>query len=384
MSIYFEELGISKEIAGGLEAQGINEPTDIQKESIPMALENKNIIGRSETGSGKTLAYLLPIFQRIDTSKREMQAIILAPTHELVMQINKQIELLSQNSGKPVTSIPIIGNVNINKQVEKLRNKQHIIVGSTVRIFQLIKMKKIHAHTVKTIVIDEGDRLLDDDNISQVKAVLKTVMRDTQVMIFSATINEKTLNTAKEILREPEIIKLEEKQLINPNIEHMYFVCEQRDKIDLLRKLIASINPEKAIIFINKTYEIELTLEKLKYHKYNVFGLYGNAMKEERKKALCDFRDGKIQLLVASDLAARGLDIEGVTHIFNLDLPPKPKEYLHRIGRTGRMGKIGTAISIVEEKEVPLIKKYERAFDIKIECSKINRGKVNKTKNVRN
>lgn len=370
----FDKLGLNKNLIEGIKKEGITEPTDIQEKIIPAALENIDVIGQSQTGSGKTLAYLLPIFEKIDNTKREMQAIILAPTHELVMQINNQIKLLSENSNIPVTSAAIIGEVNIKRQVEKLKEKPHIIVGSTGRILELIKMRKISAHTIKTIVIDEGDRLLSQNNLSSVKDVIKTTMRDRQLMIFSATINDETLKIAKDLMKEPKIIKIEEESLVNPNIYHMYFTVEQRDKIELLRKLIASINPERAIVFINKNEETQLTALKLQHHHIKAYGIFGNASKEERKKALEGFRSGKIQILVASDLAARGLDVKDVTHIFNLDLPEDPKEYLHRVGRTGRAGKTGTAISLVTIKEKSVIKRYEKNFEITIEPKEIHRG----------
>lgn len=374
MIISFDKLGINLNLIEGLKKQGINTPTDIQVKSIPLAIQNKDIIGQSQTGSGKTLAYLLPIFQKIDSDKREMQVLILAPTHELVMQIDKQIKLLSSNSGVPVTSTSIIGEVNITRQIEKLKEKPHIIVGSTGRVFELIKNKKISAHTIKTIVIDEGDRLLDENNLIAVKDVIKTTMRDRQLMLFSATINDKTSDIAKDLMKDAQVIRIEDEKRISSNITHMYFISEQREKIEILRKLVASINPEKALVFINKSEEIQLTTLKLQYHHIKAYGIYGNAPKEERKKAMEDFRSGKIQLLIASDLAARGLDIEGLTHIFNLDLPKESKDYLHRVGRTGRVLKSGTAISIVTNQEISLINRYEKDFNIKIEKKEIFGG----------
>lgn len=372
----FDKLGLSSELINGLKKQGISMPTNIQTKTIPLALENKDIIGESQTGSGKTLAYLLPIFQKIDTSKREMQAIILAPTHELVMQINNEVKFLSENSEIPVTSAAIIGEVNIKRQIEKLKEKPHIIVGSTGRIFELIKLKKISAHTIKTIVIDEGDRLLDDNNLQGVKNVIKTTMKDRQLMVFSATIKQKTLNIAKDLMKDAEIIKIEDEILVNPNITHIYFTTEQRDKIEILRKLIASIKPKRAIVFLNNSDDIQITTSKLQYHHINAYAIYGAASKEERKKALEGLRIGKIQLLIASDIAARGLDIKGVTHIFNMDLPQDPKEYLHRAGRTGRAGKSGTAISIVTEKEISLIRRYEKELNIKIQLKEMYMGTI--------
>lgn len=376
MTTSFDILGLNSYLIEGLKKEGINEPTDIQVEVIPLALENKDIIGQSQTGSGKTLAYLLPLFQKIDNTKREMQVIILAPTHELVMQIDKEIKLLSDTSTLPVTSAAIIGEVNIKRQIEKLKEKPHIIVGSAGRIFELIKLKKISAHTIKTIVIDEGDRLLDQNNLSVVKDVIKTTLRDRQLMVFSATVNEVTLTTAKDLMKDPVVVKIEDELRVNPDINHMYFTCEQRDKIEILRKLVASIQPEKAIVFINKSEETQLTTLKLQHHHIKAYGIFGTASKEERKKAMEGFRSGKIQLLIASDVAARGLDVKGVTHIFNLDLPQDSKEYLHRVGRTGRAGESGTAISIVTEKEISSIRRYERDFNIKIEAKEISRGRI--------
>ncbi len=372
----FEGLGLSLNLIDGLKKEGITEPTDIQEKVIPLALENKDIIGQSQTGSGKTLAYLLPIFQRIQADKREMQAIILAPTHELVMQIDKVIKSLSENSDAAVTSAAIIGDVNIKRQVEKLREKPHIIVGSTGRIFELIKMKKISAHTIKTIVIDEGDRLLDDKNIAVVKDIIKTTLRDRQLMVFSATIDEKVLNTAKDLMKTPEVIKVEEKLQVNPNISHMYITCEQRDKMEILRKLIAAEKPKKAIVFINKGMETEITTSKLQYHHIKAYGIYGSAEKEERKKAMEDFRNGKLQILVASDIAARGIDVKDVTHIINLDLPVEAKDYLHRVGRTGRADQKGKAISIVTDKETTAVRKYEKSFGIEIKEKVLFNGKL--------
>jgi superfamily II DNA/RNA helicase len=376
MTATFTDLKINESLIEGLKKQNIEEPTNIQFKAIPPALENKDIIGQSQTGSGKTLAYLLPIFHKVDSSKREMQAIILAPTHELVMQIDKQIKTLAENSGIPMKSISIIGNVNIDRQIEKLREKPQIIVGSAGRILELIKKRKINAQTVKTIVIDEGDRLLDINNIAVVKDVIKTTQRDRQLMLFSATVNDRAMTVSKELMKEAVVIKAEEQEKLNPNVEHLYFVSEQRDKIEVLRKLIASMEPERAIVFINKSEEIENITSKLKFHKLNALGIYGAAEKQDRQKAMESFRNGKLQLLVASDLAARGLDITDVFYIFNLDLPEDPKEYLHRAGRTGRMGKQGLVISLVTEREVETLKKYQSSFQIGIAQKEIYMGAV--------
>lgn len=372
----FNELGLQENLIQGIKKQGIENPTEIQIKAIPLGLAGKDIIGESETGTGKTLAYLLPIFQKIDTTSKDIQAIILAPTHELAMQIHKQIELLSENSACLVKSTSIIGNVNIKRQLEALKEKPHIVVGSAGRILELITMKKLKSHFVKTIVIDEGDRMIDENNIDGVKSIIKTTLRDRQIMLFSATVSLKAVEIAKTLMKDAQVIKVGDKSAVNPNIEHMYFVVEKREKLILLRKLISATKPEKAIIFINKSDEVEITASKLSYHGLKVEGIHGTSEKINRKKAIDDFNAGKIQLLVASDLAARGLDIEGVTHIFNLDIPENSKDYLHRVGRTGRMGESGLALSIAVERELGLIKTYEKDFNIEILQKDISRGRI--------
>ena len=376
MTISFDQLNLKESLVAALKKEGIVEPTAIQEKVIPFALENRDILGQSETGSGKTLAYLLPILQKTDPQKREAQAIILSPTHELAVQIQRQIEILIKNSGLEIKAALIIGNVNITRQIEKLKEKPHILVGSGGRILELIRKRKINAQTIKTIVLDEADRLLDDNNAATVKAVIKTTMRDRQLMLFSATLTEGIVKKLAQTLKNPEFIRITQKVMIVPNIEHRYILAEQRDKFEILRKIIRLLNPVKALIFINKSEEIKLIVEKLKYHGLEAEGLHGSSRKDERRTAMEDFRSGKVTLLVASDLAARGLDIKDVSHIINLDFPEDPQFYLHRVGRTGRAGSSGIAISIVNQKELPLIEKVEKTFNIAVTKQDMLRGKI--------
>ena len=376
MNTTFEQLGLDESLVKALKLQGIVEPTAIQVQTIPLILESKDVVGQSETGTGKTLAYLLPIFQKIDTLKRETQAMILTPTHELAIQIQHEIEILANASGLPISSAAIIGNVNIARQIEKLREKQHIIVGSSGRILELIQKKKISSQTIKIMVLDEADRLLDENNSQTVKAVIKTTLSRTQLLLFSATLPPVTLQRAAELLKNPEVIRVTDKVMIAPTITHMYFLAEQRDKVEALRKLVRMVIPPRALIFINKSEEIEKMVETLRFHGLEAEGIYGGASKINRRKAMDDFKSGKISLLVASDLAARGLDIKGITHIFNLDLPEDPQLYLHRVGRTGRAGESGIAISIVNLKELPYIKRLENMFEISISLKEMLQGKI--------
>ena len=377
MNKSFNELNIDNSIVVGLEKQNITIPTGIQKTAIPFALENKDIIAEAHTGTGKTLAFLIPIFEKINVEKREMQAIILAPTHELVVQIESQIKLLSTNSGINVTSLSIMGESNIEKQIKKLKEvKPHIIVGSPGRILDLIKKKKITAHTIKTIVLDEADNLLSKNKPVIIKDIIKSTMKDRQLMFFSASINKETLNLAKTLVKDVEIIKIENKSEINPKIEHICILGSLRDRFENLRKLLAAEQPQRAIVFVNNNTDLRQINEKLQYHKVKSTAIYGNASKEERQRALDAFRRGKCNVLVSSDLSARGLDIPEVSHIISLDFPVNPDEYLHRAGRTARGNNSGVSVCLITNKDIEILQSYEKAFDIEFTVKKLYGGKL--------
>ena len=377
MNNSFNELNINNSIVVGLEKQNITIPTGIQETAIPFALENKDIIAEAHTGTGKTLAFLIPIFEKINVEKREMQAIILAPTHELVVQIESQIKLLSTNSGINVTSLSIMGESNIEKQIKKLKEvKPHIIVGSPGRILDLIKKKKITAHTIKTIVLDEADNLLSKNKPVIIKDIIKSTMKDRQLMFFSASINKETLNLAKTLVKDVEIIKIENKSEINPKIEHICILGSLRDRFENLRKLLAAEQPQRAIVFVNNNTDLRQINEKLQYHKVKSTAIYGNVSKEERQRALDAFRRGKCNVLVSSDLSARGLDIPEVSHIISLDFPVNPDEYLHRAGRTARGNNSGVSVCLITNKDIEILQSYEKAFDIEFTVKKLYGGKL--------
>lgn len=372
----FKNLKIDDKICKVLEGQRIINPTTIQNSAIPLIMEGLDVIAESETGSGKTLAYLLPLIERINFEETQNQFIILTPTHELAIQVHKVLNNITEESELGITSSVIIGNVNIKRQIETLKQKPQFIIGSPGRILELIKLKKISAHTIKAIVIDECDRLLDKNNFDTVKAVIKTTLRDRQLLMFSATITEDVIEKGRELMKDPKVIKEETDLKVNKNIEHVFLVCDRRDKILVLRKLMAALKPKKAIAFINKTDEVEILTAKLKFHGLKADGIHGEFVKNERKKVMDDFKSGKINLLVASDIAARGLDIQDVTHVINIDIPEDLKDYLHRSGRTGRVKNRGLCLSIVTYEEVQLIKKYEKTFGINISLKELSYGRL--------
>lgn len=378
----FLELNIKNNIVEALKKQGIVEPTPIQVKAIPKIKENLDVVLESATGSGKTLAYLLPLIEKIDYEKRENQVIVLVPTHELALQVNDVLNKMGEQSAEPIKSMVIMGDVNIKRQVEKLREKPQFVIGSPGRILELIKLKKISAHTVKTIVIDECDKLLDENNIAVVKNVIKTTLRDRQLVLASATIGEEIKSISNELMKSPEIISCTTEVKVNPNITHQYIVCDRRDKILVIRKLMAAVKPKKAIAFINKSEEIEILTSKLQFHGLRADGIHGSYVKNDRRKTMNDFKSEKINLLVSSDLSARGLDISGVTHIFNIDLPEDMNTYVHRSGRTARGTKKGTVISIVTPSEIARLKNFTNNLEVALEEKTLSYGNVVEVKSV--
>ncbi|MBT9133734.1 MAG: DEAD-box ATP-dependent RNA helicase CshC [Firmicutes bacterium] len=376
MKMTFAELKLNQSLVLALAAQGIVAPTPVQQKAIPEVLANKDVAVESKTGTGKTLAYVLPLFEKLDATLRAMQALILAPTHELAMQILKQIELLSATSEIKLTSAPVIGNVNIERQIERLREKPHLLVGTPGRVLELITRRKITAHTLKIIVIDEADNLLSEDNIAAVTAIVRATQRDRQLLMFSASITKHAETEASKLMKEPLFIRETARPEVPSSIEHMYFVADERAKFELLRKAIVALRPARAIIFVGDRDDTAIIVDKLNYHGHRAAGMHGHSDKTARKAVLEAFRAGGIDLLVVSDLAARGLDILGVTHIFNLHMPEKSRAYLHRAGRTGRMGQHGTTVSFATERETELIPQYERELGIHISRRELFRGEV--------
>ncbi|WP_270304513.1 DEAD/DEAH box helicase [Terrisporobacter petrolearius] len=371
----FNQLVINEKLIKGLVKQNITEPTKVQSLTIEKIRENKDLLVNSETGSGKTLAYLLPMFEKIDTTMRETQVLVLAPTHELVMQIANQSKLLAENSNMDVTTFAIIGEVNIQKQIKNIKAmKPHIVVGTAGRLLDLIQQKKLRVHDVKTIILDEVDSLVSGKGEGIVEKIIKTTLRDRQLLGFTASLDEKSESFCDYMMKDMEIIKATDQSAINPNINHMYIYGDRREKFAILRKALSSAKAKRAIVFVNDEDSIEVINEKLNYHNYKAVCISGKMSKEDRKNAMTSFRSGKAAILVSSDLSARGLDIPDVSHIFNLDFPPSKNEYLHRCGRSARGNKKGTAISIVTNQNLNTIRDYKRQFKINMNAVEIKEG----------
>lgn len=373
----FSELNISEVLIQKLAEKNITTPTAVQTQAIlPIQNRDNDLIICAPPGTGKTLTFLLPILQAIDSTGTNPQALILVPTHELAMQITKVATELA--SHLQVRLLPLIGKVNMMRQIDDLKKiKPQLIIGSTGRILELAEKKKIKLHEVKTVVIDEADRLLCKESINPLLQLLKRLQRDKQLLLFSASVTKETQSIAQRLSGKFQTIHVTDTPQLSANIENMcHLVDEFRDKFRALRSYLAAERPHKTIIFVNQSAENENVFEKLAHHQFKVANICGQNNKTERAKALQQFRNGTINILIASDIAARGLDVSDISHVIHLDIPQNALVYLHRAGRTGRADQTGKSILIATQKEKSLLRRLEKNLKIEITPFDIRFGKI--------
>ena len=371
----FAELGIPAPLIEGLAKQQISEPTPIQVAAIPVLLAGRDAYLNAETGTGKTLAYLLPLFTRVDINPGTPQLVVLAPTHELAIQIQRQCGELAVNSTWPVRSVLLIGGTAVDRQLEKLKKKPQVVIGSPGRIRELIDIGKLKIKGIKAIVIDEADKLLVKDSLPAVRAIVQALPRERQLIFASATEQPESASVLEKLA--PGLLMLRvAASPVNERIEHLYIVCEARDKPEVLRKLLHALTPERAMVFVHRNETAQRLADYLDHHKIQVADLHASFDKLDRKEAMDSFRSGAARVMIASDVAARGLDIAGVTHIINIDPPTESKAYLHRVGRTARAGAKGVAVSLMTEDEVRLVNRYETELGITIRRVRLREGQV--------
>lgn len=324
----------------------------IQTKMIPEMLAGKDIVAESPTGSGKTLAYVLPILQLVDGDKKQTQALIMTPSQELSMQIVNVIREWVE--GTSITVTQLIGGANMQRQIERLKKKPTIVVGTPGRLAELVNSKKLKMHDIRQVVLDEGDQLLSREHRVIVKNLIEAANPDRQVTVVSATITEEIEIVAKRLMIDPIRIQVTQEELPKSGkVVHSYVKTEVRDKTDLLRGL-SHLEGIRALAFINNVDQLRMKEMKLQYNEAPVAVLYSDMKKFERQQTLEAFRKGESRILIATDLAARGLDIEGLTHVIHVDVPHTIEQYLHRSGRTGRAGNDGevlTLLSYAEERD---------------------------------
>ncbi|WP_145408674.1 DEAD/DEAH box helicase [Paenibacillus xylanexedens] len=374
MTNTFASIGVAEDLEKVLAGHGINEPSPVQAQTIPVILEGRDVVAKSQTGTGKTLAYLLPLLQTIKSDVKGTQKLIIAPTQELAMQIVREAQRYGEE--RKIGVLGLIGGAAVKRQIEKLREHPALVVGTPGRLKELITLKKLKMHNVSTIVIDEADQVFQLGGVSDVDFVLRSALRDRQLIFLSATIDEHTAGLAKREMKEPVHIGIEPERATAVGLEHFYFVEETRNKIDMLRRLVRQYNPDRAIVFVNATEDIGEVEAKMNHLGLSAAALYGDADKVTRSNVLSAFRNGKIQLLIASEVAARGLDIEGLPMVINYDPAFDSEHYVHRAGRTGRMGRSGIVLSIVDETQIFIMRKFARELGIELAERVLFGGKV--------
>lgn len=370
--MHFSTTGLSPALLQALAADGLDAPTPIQKAAIPELLEGKSTMLVSRTGSGKTLAYLLPILDRLDPLNPDAQALVLAPTHELAMQISRVATAMIAHAGISLRVQALIGGAATSRQIEGLKKKPHLLIGSAGRVAHLMELGKLKIRDLRWLVLDEADRLLIEKSLIDIQKIATKTPAHTQYVFVSATETSGTTTLARALVPKLEVLRVQDQ--ISPSIRHAYLVCEDRDKIDIARRTLRGLTPRRALIFVHRGANAERMAARLEHHGLPVADLHGAKDKFARQTALNAFRRGTAPVLIASDIAARGLDVEDVDLVINVDVPSQGRDYLHRAGRTGRNGRAGLVLSLMTEAESRLARRYAEELSITMEKVRLAQG----------
>ena len=362
----FLELGISTTLNNTLRGNGIAEPTPIQEKAIPVVLEGKDIIGQAKTGTGKTLAFILPIIEKINSQSSHVQALIVAPTRELALQITNEIQKMIVHV-KDIHVLAVYGGQDVSQQMKKLQGNTHIVVATPGRLLDHLRRGTIELLHVSMLVLDEADQMLHFGFLPEVEEIIEQTPAERQTMLFSATMAKQIQSLAKRYMRKPEIIKIQSAEVTVNNIQQRVVETTDRAKQDTLRQLMERDQPFLAVIFCRTKRRATTLYEALKGYGYNCDELHGDLSQAKRERVMKRFRDAEIQYLIATDVAARGLDVEGVTHVFNYDIPEDVESYIHRIGRTGRAGGSGLAITLVAPKDKMYLQQIEKGINASLQ-----------------
>lgn len=366
----FEDMNISNEICRAVLDMGFEEATPIQSQAIPVILEGKDIIGQSQTGTGKTAAFGIPLLERINPEDRRLQALILCPTRELAIQVSEEFRKLLKYKDN-IRVLPIYGGQPIDRQIAALRKGTQVVIGTPGRVMDHMRRRTIKAETVQMMVLDEADEMLDMGFREDIETILVKIPEEHQTLLFSATLSPEILDITKRFQRNPEFIKIVRKELTVPNIEQYYFDVKEKTKLDALCRIIDVYDPKLAMVFCNTKKRVDDLVEMLQGRGYFAEGLHGDLKQAQRDKVMQKFRNGTIEILVATDVAARGIDVDDIDVVFNYDVPQDEEYYVHRIGRTGRAGKAGKAFTFCVGKEIYKLRDIMRYTKTKIQQQKL-------------
>ncbi len=359
----FESFGLNRRVLQAIHDMGFEEPSPIQAACIPVVLEGRDVIGQAQTGTGKTAAFGIPLVERVSTEPR-VQAIVLTPTRELAIQVAGEIRKIAKY--KRVRSVPIYGGQSIVHQIRALKQGVQIVIGTPGRVLDHIHRGTLSLSDVRMVVLDEADEMLDMGFIDDIEAILRETPSDRQTMLFSATFPNEVKRLALRYMRDPQHITVNRGEVTVPQIDQVCYKVLERNKLDSLCRIVDSEDIQLGIIFCRTKRGVDDLVEALLARGYLADGLHGDLSQAQRDRVMRKFRKNEIELLVATDVAARGLDVDDVTHVINYDVPQDPESYVHRIGRTGRAGKRGLAITLVTPREYKLLKQIEREIKQKI------------------
>ncbi len=389
----FESLGLRAELLRAVSEKGYSEPTPIQRQAIPPVLEGRDLMGGAQTGTGKTAGFTLPLLQRLMASgkaekgARAIRALVLTPTRELAAQVAESV--ITYGKHLPLKSTVVFGGVNINPQISKLRNGVDILVATPGRLLDHVGQKTVDLSKVEILVLDEADRMLDMGFIRDIRKVLALLPKQKQTLFFSATFSDEIKRLANDLLNSPALIEVAQRNTASERVTQIVHPVDKSRKRELLSYLIGSNNWKQVLVFNRTKHGANRLSEQLMTDGITAAAIHGNKSQGARTKALADFKSGKVRVLVATDIAARGLDIDQLPHVVNYELPHVPEDYVHRIGRTGRAGNEGEAMSLVCVDELKLLKDIERLLkrdipkvviddfepDLSIKPEPINKGR---------
>lgn len=363
--IKFEELNLSKELQKAIDEMGFEEATPIQAKAIPPIFKGRDVIGQAQTGTGKTAAFGIPILDMIDPANKKLQAVVLCPTRELAIQVAGELKNLSRYK-KMIKILPVYGGQPIQRQIRSLKKGVQLIIGTPGRVMDHMRRKTLNMETVHMVVLDEADEMLDMGFQDDIETILRGIPKTRQMLMFSATMPKPILKLAKKYQKNPQLVKVVHKELTVPNIDQFYFEVKNRDKLEALCRIIDVQDPKLSLVFCNTKRKVDELLIKLQARGYSADGLHGDMAQPKRDRVMNRFKSGAIDILVATDVAARGLDVDDIDVVFNYDVPQNEEYYVHRIGRTGRAGRAGKAFTFVVGRDIYKLKDIQRYAKTKI------------------
>ena len=366
----FDELELSEEILKAVKEMGFEEATPIQSQAIPFILQGKDVIGQAQTGTGKTAAFGIPALEMVNPAQKRLQAVILCPTRELAIQVADELKKLSKFK-RNIDVLPVYGGQPIDRQIKALRKGVHIVIGTPGRVMDHMNRQTINMDSVKTVILDEADEMLDMGFREDIETILQQIPQDRQTILFSATMAKPIMELTKKYQKDPKLVKVVHKELTVPSIEQYYFDVKEQNKAEALSRLIDKHNLKLSLVFCNTKKKVDELVSTLQARGYAADGLHGDMKQQYRDSVMSKFRKGVIEILIATDVAARGIDVDDVEAVFNYDIPQDEEYYVHRIGRTGRAGRTGLAFSFVVGKDIYKLREIQHYAKTKIVPQKV-------------